>query len=171
MFFRKSKTASNDNQIEPPPVDNPAVPPSTIVAPGTLINGNIDCDGDLLVDGRVRGSVRAESLLVSAEGTIEGEASADDVVVEGYIKGPVRARHIHLLAGALVEGNLSCVTVTIDTGARLSGTVRQEQPASPDEGLFMPDPEPAAFPPLSWNSSHGDAFRPLAAVRTRLAAR
>lgn len=169
MFFRKSKIASNDNRVDPPV--EAQLPPSTVIAAGTLINGNIDCDGDLLVDGRVRGSVSAESLMVSAEGCIEGEAAAEDVVVEGYIKGPVRARHIHLLAGALVEGNLSCVTVTIDTGARLSGTVRQEQPASHDEGLFLPESEPAAFTPSAWNGNQGDAFRPLAAVRARLAAR
>ena len=165
MFFRKSKAAGNDNHVEVPA--EAEIPQSTIVALGTLINGNIDCEGDVQVDGRVRGSVRAGSLMVTAEGTIEGEATAEDVVVQGYVKGPVRARHIHLLPGALVEGNLTCTTVAIDTGARLSGTVRQEQPPHQDESLFLPEAEPSHVFTPAWDSG----FRPLAAARSRISGR
>lgn len=169
MFFRKSKAAGNDNEVEAPSISERPHP--TIISAGTVIHGNIDCEDDVFVDGRVRGYIRSASLTVSAEGTLEGEASAEVVMVQGHVKGPIRARHIHLQPGALVEGNLSCVTIAVDPGAQLSGTVRQEQPAQPHDDLFLPDNEAATFAPLQWDSRQGDVFRPLAAVRPRLGGR
>jgi cytoskeletal protein CcmA (bactofilin family) len=166
MFFRKSKAAVNDNQADQPEVvgpDDGACP--TIVAPGTVFIGNIDSEGDILVDGRVRGHVRAGSLTVSGDGTIEGETSADVIVVQGHVKGPVRARHVHLLSGALVEGNVSCATIAIDSGAQLSGTVRQELPAAADDDVFLPEHEPPGFGQLLRDSRQADTARPIATVR------
>ncbi len=166
MFFRKSKAAVNDNQTAQPEAAQPDDSAySTIIAPGTVFTGNIDCEGDILVDGRVRGHVRAGSLAVSGEGTVEGEASAEVVVVQGYVKGPVRARHVHLLSGALVEGNVSCATIAIDSGAQLSGTVRQELPARASDDVFLPDAEPPGFGQLLRESRQTDTLRPLVTVR------
>lgn len=166
MFFRKSRAAVNDNQTDQPDVAEPDdTGYSTIIAPGTVFTGNIDCEGDILVDGRVRGHVRARSLTVSGEGTVEGEASAEAIVVQGYVKGPVRARHVHLLSGALVEGNVSCATIAIDSGAQLSGTVRQELPTGTADDVFLPDSEPPGFGQLLRDGRQTDTLRPLVTIR------
>ena len=129
LFFRKQKVAQNDNRVEPVPVD--PVPQdaghSSVIAAGTVITGNLDCERDILIDGRVHGSVRALRLTVGLDGAIEGDVSADEVTVRGRVKGPIHARHIHLESGAEVEGDLTTTTIAIDTGARLSGAVWQQQ--------------------------------------------
>lgn len=174
VFFRKSKVAVNDNAGKANQAEGTSladVSQFTLIAFGASINGNIDSEGDVQVDGRVRGHVRAGGLTITADGAIEGEASAEDVIVQGYVKGPVRARHIHLLSGALVEGNLTCSTITIDAGARLSGTIRQEQQAIQDETLFLPEQDHGLSVPSIWDSRQSEGFRPLTAVRTRNAGR
>jgi cytoskeletal protein CcmA (bactofilin family) len=129
LFFRKQKPAVNDNRVEPVPVPvSPQAPGhSSVVAAGTVITGNLDCERDILIEGRVHGSVRAYRLTVGLEGAIEGDVSAEEVTVRGSVKGPIHARHIHLEAGAEVEGDLTTATIAIDTGARLSGAVWQQQ--------------------------------------------
>lgn len=126
MFFRKQKPAVNDNRLEDPPVEMVRSGHSSVLARGTSINGNIECDGEMLIEGTVRGSVRAMKLTIGIDGVIEGNVSADDVTVKGTMKGPIHARHIHLTAGAMVEGDLTTTTIAIDTGAQLSGAVWQD---------------------------------------------
>lgn len=168
MFFRKSKAPGNDNAQAPIAEPGIAVSPQiTVIGPDTVLNGNIDCDGEIRIEGRVRGYVHAASLTVSPKGIIEGEVIADDLAVQGYIKGPLRAGHVHLLSGALVEGNLTCVTIAIDNGAHLSGTVRQEHPAGAAADILVYDGNVGQGAPTVWESMQDDAFRPLAAVRPR----
>lgn len=169
MFFRKSKVAVNDNKTDRSGISDP--PPFTVIAFGTSINGNIDSDGDVQVEGRVRGHVRAGGLTVTTDGTIEGEASAEEVIIQGHVKGPVRAQHIHLLSGAVVEGNLTCFTIAIDPGARLLGTIRQERQDQDEATLFLPEPQRAAQANPVSNSKQSGDIRPLAAVRPRFGGR
>lgn len=164
VFFRKQKTAVNDNRVEP---EGEAPASASVIAAGTTVEGNLESTGDLVVNGRVRGSVRAQRLTVDLDGLIEGDISADEVVVRGTVKGPVSARHIHLEAGSAVEGDLATATIAIDTGARLTGAVWQDQAG----GTAETDATPAAGPKFtsaSWQAAADDAFRPLAAVRPRL---
>jgi cytoskeletal protein CcmA (bactofilin family) len=169
MFFRKKKLAVNDNRLGATAQAEAAQP--TLIAFDASINGNIESDGHVQIDGRIRGHVHAAIVTVTIDGTIEGEAAADEVVVEGHIKGPIRAGHIHLRPGALVEGNLTCISLAIDQGARLFGTIRQEQLAQPADHLFAPEAEPAGFGQPPWDGRPHDGMRPLAAVRPRTTGR
>ena len=129
VFFRKQKSAGNDNVIEPEE-DSAAVMDRghfSVISAGTNMAGNIECDGDMLIEGTLRGSIRAQRLTVGLDGVIEGEVSADEVAVRGKVKGPIHARHIHLENGAEVDGDITVTTIAIDTGARLSGAVWQSK--------------------------------------------
>jgi cytoskeletal protein CcmA (bactofilin family) len=163
LFFRKQKAAVNDNRVEPKPAaSTPAVSEhSSVLAGGTNVTGNIDCDGDILIDGTLRGAVRTSRLTVGTDGVIEGEISADEVTVRGSVKGPIHARHIHLESGAVVEGDLTTATIAIDTGARLTGAVWQEQQTA----------QPERYAPVTastWESAAESASRSLLAVRPRI---
>jgi cytoskeletal protein CcmA (bactofilin family) len=162
LFFRKQRPAVNDNRLEPAPVAGPAH--SSIVATGTSLAGNLDCDGDILIDGTIRGSVRALKLTVGLEGVIEGDISADEVTVRGSVKGPIHARHIHLEPGAMVEGDITTATIAIDTGARLSGAVWQESqnPQTDRTERYTP------ISTSSWDAAAEGGARPLLAVRPRI---
>ncbi len=161
LFFRKQKPAGNDNRVEPVPAS--AVEPghSSVLSAGTSVTGNVDCDGDILIEGTLRGSLRAERLTVGLAGAIEGDVSADEVTVRGSVKGPIHARHIHLESGAEVEGDITTETIAIDTGARLTGAVWQGGQQPPAE----------RYTPVSagsWDTSAEGASRSLLAVRPRI---
>jgi cytoskeletal protein CcmA (bactofilin family) len=160
LFFRKQKAAVNDNQVErTETVDDEH---ASIVAAGTNVTGNIDCDGAILIEGQVRGSVRAMKLTVGLEGAVVGDLSADEVRVRGSVKGPIHARHIHLEAGAEVEGDLTTATISIDTGARLSGAVWQEQPQESQGERYAP------ITASSWEQLADESSRSLLGARPRI---
>lgn len=140
----------NDNRAEPAAAAPDTV--ATVIGRSTQVSGNLECGGTLRVEGTVLGAVRAESVYLGADGVIEGDVMGEDVTVAGHVKGPIRARHVHLLADATVEGDIVSATIAIDTGARLTGAVWQEQEQE-ERGWSVP-PE--------------DGFRPLAVVRPRV---
>lgn len=150
MFFRKQKAALNDNRADPDAAARDTAD-LTVIGPGAQFNGDLECPGDLRIEGTVLGSVRAGRLRLGPQGIIEGEVSAEDMMIEGVVRGPLRGRHIHLMAGSCVAGDLTSETIAIDTGARLTGAVWQAQDEARD----------------GWSSPADDGFRPLASVRPR----
>ena len=169
VFFRKQKAAGDDNRFDP--AQEPGTTQdqvlSSIISAGTSVTGNVSCEGDLLIEGTVRGAVSAVRLMVGLEGSIEGEITAEDVSVHGAVKGPVHARHIHLAAGCSVEGDLATATIAIDTGARLSGAVWQEQDEAPPAADAVVTP----FAGSTWDGHLEEVPKPLAAVPLERSAR
>ncbi len=165
MFFRKQKSAGLEDRLEPAaPAE---LTEATVVAAGTRVDGNIDCEGDLHVEGTVRGAVRALRLVIGPEGAIEGQVAADDITVRGFVKGPVHTRHIHLEADSAVEGDISTETIAIDTGARLSGAVWQEQEDAAEVIHANGTAHGAAPEGLDWEAEEPEdkEFRPLSGIR------
>lgn len=160
MFFRKQKSAGNDNRAAP---SEP-----TYIAVDCSLDGNIETAGELHIEGMVRGTVRAGTCIIAAGGTVEGEVIAKDVIVRGRVAGPLRATHVHLQSGAVVEGDISSDTIAIDTGARLSGAVWQANREEPLNTSSYGE-APALFSSSLWPERQDDAFRPLKAVRPRAA--
>ena len=159
MFFRKQKSIGNDNQQEP------AQP--TYIGTDCSLDGNIETAGELHIEGQVRGTVRAGMCIIATSGSVEGEVIAGEVIVHGRVSGPLRASHVHLQPGAIVEGDITSGTIAIETGARLSGAVWQEnQPQQPRAAHNFAEPS-ALFSESLWPPREDDAFRPLKAVRPR----
>ena len=155
----------NDNRVVlPAPAPAQAAGNSSVVAAGTNLAGNLDSDGDILIEGQVRGSVRALRLTVGVSGAIEGDIAADEVTVRGAVKGPIQARHIHLESGAEVEGDLTTDTIAIDTGARLSGSVWQRQHEQEKAERYAP------VAAASWNELAEESSRSLLGSRPRITA-
>jgi cytoskeletal protein CcmA (bactofilin family) len=160
MFFRKQKAVGNDNHPEPVA--------TTVIGSDTAIEGNIDTAGELRIEGSVRGSIRAGTCIVEAGGVIQGEVSAADMIVYGQVIGPVQANHVHLQNGAAVEGDITSDTIAIETGARLTGAVWQNDRRQETNGRQAPGLGDlhSPFGSLSWNDRPDD-FRPLKVVKPR----
>lgn len=160
MFFRKQKPAGNDNrQRSSPP---------TFIGEESTIEGTVDTDGELHIEGRVQGVVKAALCVIGARGIIEGQVEADEIIVRGRIVGPLRAGHVHLEPEASVEGDITCETIAIDNGARLSGAVWQQASAGAQK-IAAPLRPPASrlFSEPLWSGPEEEDVRPLRAVRPR----
>lgn len=94
-------------------------PPATFIAPGTVLRGQIQGEGHVLVAGQVIGDADIEGALTLAEGGAwEGAIRADDVVLAGMLEGELLARdRVEITAPARVRGRVIAGAIAISQGA------------------------------------------------------
>lgn len=94
-----------------------------------IVNGNISCKSDLMIEGRVEGNVSCTSLFVGKTGRITGDIATEDVLVEGTVLGMIKSRSVELKDGSTLEGDISSQTLAIDHGATFTGSVHPTKTA------------------------------------------
>lgn len=79
-----------------------------MVGPGTSVEGEIAGDGDLVVQGKVRGRISlGGSLTVEPSGALEGDVVAGGTVrleTGSSVKGDIRAPRVVIVDGASFQG-------------------------------------------------------------------
>lgn len=167
MFFKRSKITSNDNRA---PVA--AVEPS-LVGPGMTIDGNITSQGEVRIEGIVRGTVDAAICVVGRDGQVEGRIIAEEVYVSGTVRGPINGLHVQLESGAHVEGDVVNGSIAVQNGAHIHGSIwHSDNPlddATQEETGAKSKPAPAGHfleSPL-WGTPQDDAYRPVKVIKPR----
>ena len=109
-----------------------------MLGPGTRFVGELSGDEDIVVNGRLEGTIRVDrKVSIGPEGTVQGEIHARQVVVGGRVNGDVHAsERAELTSSAVVEGGVHAPKVVISEGARLEGRVAmsEEKKAKGKEG-------------------------------------
>ncbi|MDR3509439.1 MAG: polymer-forming cytoskeletal protein [Caulobacteraceae bacterium] len=109
---------------------------ASLIASDIAIQGNVVGEGDLHVDGLIRGNVSVPRLSIGESGRIEGDIEAEVVETRGHITGAVNAHQVRLAASSHVEGDITHEELTIETGAYFQGRSlkRQARLEAPTEG-------------------------------------
>ena len=124
----------NLNRTKPAAVGTGARPLSSFGS-GLLIEGNITGNGDLHLDGTVRGDVKVGHLIVGESGNIEGKVEAETIEVRGRVVGSITGKQIKLQATAYVEGDITHDQLAIDVGAFFQGRCLQSRRPEPASAL------------------------------------
>jgi cytoskeletal protein CcmA (bactofilin family) len=124
--------------------DQPAQPNSgaiSIIAPGTKVNGDVETDGTLRVEGTVEGMIRAaKAVVVGKDGVVIGDIATQDAVIGGRVTGTVVAEsRLELQATCVIDGEIRARRVKLDEGGKVNGQVAMGDTAGP-----KPVPVPAA---------------------------
>jgi cytoskeletal protein CcmA (bactofilin family) len=96
------------------------------IGPQLNINGEIDCEHDLVVEGRIEGrvTVRDATLTIAEGADVDADLRAPRVIVRGRVRGAISAsERIELAASADVDGSLSSDRIAIAEGAHFSGSL------------------------------------------------
>jgi len=91
-----------------------------------VIKGDISGNEDLVIAGRVEGSITLEGrVLTLAQGShVEGEIEAGTVVVSGEVKGTVAAKErLELKSTAVVNGKLNSSKLIVADGSQINAAV------------------------------------------------
>jgi cytoskeletal protein CcmA (bactofilin family) len=102
--------------------------PFSIIASDMTVIGDLETEGVVRVEGRVRGTVRVGSqVLVAAGAVIEGDLHTQEAVVAGTVSGAIMARErVELQATAVVAGDIHTPRIAIVEGAKVSGEVKMD---------------------------------------------
>lgn len=94
------------------------------IVEGSSVDGDLICESNLRIDGKVQGTVRTSSRLVIGEnGYVEGEVSCKDGEVEGKVHGSINCSElIALKASARIEGDIETKKLAIEEGAVFTGS-------------------------------------------------
>ena len=105
-------------------------PIKSLIAEGTVIEGNLKFSDGLRVDGTVIGEIRAKEgspsiLVISEFATVTGLIHADHVIINGHVRGPVHASELlELQPKAKIEGDVSYKALEMHQGAVIFGQLR-----------------------------------------------
>lgn len=104
---------------------SPARPTATVIAKGVKVEGDFASDGDVQIEGEVKGSLATKGrLTVGAEAVIHAEVKAGDAVIAGTVNGNVTVeRRIDLKATAKITGDIVSESLAVDAGAKIGGKV------------------------------------------------
>jgi cytoskeletal protein CcmA (bactofilin family) len=102
--------------------------PFSIIASDMTVIGDLETEGVVRVEGRVKGTVRVGSqVLVSDGAVIEGDLHTQEAVIAGRVSGAIHARErVELQATALVAGDIMTPRISIVEGARVTGEVKMD---------------------------------------------
>ena len=102
--------------------------PFSIIASDMTVVGDLETEGVVRIEGRVRGTVRVGSqVLVAAGAVIEGDLHTQEAVVAGQVSGMIVARdRVELQATAVVSGDIHTPRIAIVEGGRVTGEVKMD---------------------------------------------
>jgi len=106
--------------------------PFSIIAKDMSIVGDLETEGVVRIEGRIRGTVRAASQVLVGQGAqLEGDLHTREAVVGGEVIGAIHAsERVELQATAAVTGNIHTPRIAVMEGGKVSGEVRIEEPAA-----------------------------------------
>jgi cytoskeletal protein CcmA (bactofilin family) len=101
----------------------------SVIGQSLAFKGKLSAQEDLLIQGRVEGSIHHDgtNLTIGAHGEVKADIVARKVIIQGAVRGDVRASDaIVLEASARVHGNLFAPRIALKDGAKFQGAIDME---------------------------------------------
>ena len=122
MWFKQSPANSDDEQGARANRE-PAAP--SILSSDLKIEGDVVSEGDLHINGSIKGDVMAHRLTLGEGGTITGTVEVDVAVIAGNLAGQLTATSVTLASTARVVADITHVSLLIEEGAVFEGFSRR----------------------------------------------
>ena len=124
-----------------------------MIGPSITIKGTIQGAENLVIEGRVEGSVDLpdNDLTVGESGQVSADLNAKVVNVQGQVEGDITGKEKVVVAkSGRVRGNIVAPRVTLEDGAKFKGSIDMDpgeatsaKPASRATPKAAPEPEKA----------------------------
>lgn len=105
----------------------------SVIAKRTRVGGPIETEGDLLVEGRVEGAIKAGGCVtVGPSGVALSDMTCGRAIVLGIVIGGISAsERVDVAAGGRVVGDVRAPAVAIVAPGTVEGRVEQHAPVTP----------------------------------------
>jgi len=119
-----------------------------VVGPNCFVQGTIQSDGGVRIDGVFQGDVEtAGNLIIGESAKVVAEISANNVSIAGAVKGNITGNRVEILETGRVWGDLKVNSLLLNEGAYLRGQTMMhadiEPPMiEPPKATHAPPPPP-----------------------------
>ena len=112
------------NEIDPNVVNK--------ITTGTSITGDIISNGDIRIDGILKGNLNTKGkVVVGNEGVINGEIECKNADISGKVEGKIKVSELLSLSkSAKISGEITTNRLAIEPGAIFSGTCNMSSSSS-----------------------------------------
>ncbi len=102
--------------------NKPAAKIETIIGHGTELEGNIQTSESIRIDGKIKGNIHAQGVVVGEYGVVLGDVTGRTVTIAGKVKGNISANELlELLPKGQIIGDLRTTKLVISDGANFEG--------------------------------------------------
>lgn len=120
-----------------------------MIGPSINIKGEVSGDEDLVIQGRVEGTVslKGNELSVGQSGTVFADVEARVIRIEGEVTGDITGNEkVVITQSGNVKGNIVAPRVTLEDGAIFKGSIDMDPGGSAAEKLPPTSQQPANSP-------------------------
>ncbi len=105
------------------PADSSGNGSINIIGAGTIIEGEIKSNGDIRIDGTIRGSVTSKAkVVVGTTGTVDGDVHCQNADISGAVKGKLTVMEmLFLKSAARINGDIQTGKLVVEVGASFTG--------------------------------------------------
>jgi cytoskeletal protein CcmA (bactofilin family) len=97
---------------------------TTVISPNCKLEGGIETDGELIMDGCMTGTIRCSSLEITENSNVEAYVEAETASVAGNFEGEMICRgRLTFFRTGKVKGDISYGTLSIESGGLFDGNV------------------------------------------------
>lgn len=139
-----SSTKTKETPMEPTTKTNGT---ASIIAAGTEISGNIKCDGDIRIDGTLKGNVHSSSkVILGPDGKIQGDIEAKQADVMGKVAGKIVVTDLLNLKGkAEVDGDIYTGQLQVEPSASFNGSCHMGKAAVAKSNVIKTEQSTASY--------------------------
>lgn len=96
---------------------------STMIGAGTIITGDLESNGDIRIDGILKGNVSGKAkIIIGAEGKVEGDIEGLQADIIGHVTGNIKVQELLYLHGStVVHGNIYAGKLQVEPTAVFNG--------------------------------------------------
>jgi len=86
--------------------------------------GSLSCKGQLVVRGSIKGSIRAETVVISDNGIVVADTKVKSMVIGGKFEGDITAaEEVTILRTGICSGKVECNNLVIEAGGIINAEV------------------------------------------------
>jgi cytoskeletal protein CcmA (bactofilin family) len=131
----------------------------TLIGENITIEGTVHAKEDIVVEGRIKGTVEAKShrITIGPKGHIEADVDAEDAVISGKMIGKIVAHNkVQITKDADFTGSIIAKRIAIEDGAYIKATIELEkqerQKEKANDAIVFESSDPAAQKPVKGDS-------------------
>jgi cytoskeletal protein CcmA (bactofilin family) len=114
MFNKSSKT---ENEKTTTPAG------TSLIGTGTTITGDIVSNGDIRIDGVLKGNIRGTAkILIGQDGVVEGDIEGQQADIMGRVEGRIAVKELlNLRSSAIIKGDIRAGKLQIEPTVVFNG--------------------------------------------------